>query len=159
DQLFREGGPDGTRVLLLPVLQRLEHLDLSAVVVGDGERLEAFERDAPLAVLLEKPRRDAGKLHPLEDMAFIDAESLAYASGGFAVFDECRERFKLVCRVHGQPDGILGKAHLQSVLVCHDMTGNREILRQLALRLKRANRLQTAATSNDAESSVACIGD
>ena len=87
------------------------------------------------------------------------AEALSYLSGSFALVDKSGKRFKLVSRVHRQPDGVFGEAHFQAMLVGDDLAGNREILRQLAFRLKRTERLQTAATGDDTKYAVASVGD
>ena len=61
--------------------------------------------------------------------------------------------------MHGQPDGVFGQAHLQGVLLGDDLARHGEILRQLALGLERADRLQAAAAGDDAEGAVARVGD
>ena len=78
-------------------------------------------------------------------MAFINAEALGHLCGGFALVNEGDERLELVGRVHGHPDGVLGEAHFKAALVSHDLAWNGEVLGQLAFRLERAQRLQSAA--------------
>jgi hypothetical protein len=61
--------------------------------------------------------------------------------------------------VHGQPHGIFGEAQFQGVLVGDDVAWNREVLRQLAFGLERAERFQPPAAGDDAEYAVARVGD
>ena len=155
DHLLGEGGPDCAGVVLLPVLQGFEDLELAAVIVGDGEGHQAFERHAVAAVFLQQLRRDAGQLHPFQDKAFLDAEAAGHLGGSFALVDEGGERLELVGRVHGQPDGVLGQAHFQGMVLGDDLARHREILGQLALGLKRTDRLQAPAPGDDAKRAVA----
>ena len=109
---------------------------ICAAVVGDGEGHQAFQADVVLAVRLQQFGSDAGKLHPFQDQAFLYAESQGHLGGGLPLVDQLGERLELIRRVHGQPDGVLGKAHFSRFLFRHDPARHGKISGQLALVLQ-----------------------
>ncbi len=104
-------------------------------------------------------RCDAGQLHPFQDKAFLDAETLGHLGGCLTLVDQRGERRELIGRVHGQPDSVFGQAHFQGMFLGDDLARHGEILRQFALRLERADRRQTPSAGDDAKDAVAAVGD
>ena len=99
-------------------------------------------------VLLEELRVGVAEPEPLLDVLRRLAEALADLLRR-PVLRQLRKGFKLVCRVHGQPDRVGGQARLQGVRLLSDLAGHGVIGGQLPFRLQGVQRLQAASAVDD----------
>ena len=142
---------DDEGLLVIGVLQPLEHLLLTFMVAGNGEAHQLLQRHAILGVDIEQLGRDRGELQSLFDHIDRDEEGGGDLLLGLALFAKRQESAELIERMQRRPLDVLGqRVLLRNATFAHDARHRRGLGQTLLFR-QQLQRPEAPAAGGDLE--------